>query len=61
MCTQTPRTYKYIHRHRVHTGIYTDTAYVQVYTQTPRMYRYVHRHRVYTGIYIDTAYIQVYT
>ena len=52
MCTQTPGTYRYVHRHRVHTGIYTDTAYVQVYTQTPRMYRYIHRHRVHTGIYI---------
>ena len=33
MCTQTLCTYRYIHRHRVHTGIYTDTAYIQVYTQ----------------------------
>ena len=52
MCTQTPRMYRYVHRHRVCTGIYTDTAYVQVYTQTPRTYRYIHRHRVHTGIYI---------
>ena len=50
-----------VHRHRVHTGMYTDTAYIQVCTQTPRIYRYIHRHRVHTGIYTDTAYIQVYT
>ena len=50
-----------VHRHRVHTGMYTDTAYIQVCTQTPRTYRYIHRHRVHTGIYTDTAYVQVYT
>ena len=27
MCTQTPRTYRYVHRHRVCTGIYTDMAF----------------------------------